>query len=57
MKIPNIIKTAWVELKIGVSLLVLSLFPSKDQKEEEIIEEIPMKKKPCGPKCKCNTQN
>ena len=54
MKIPNTIKTAWVELKIGVSLLVLSLFPSKDQKEEEIIEEIPMKKKPCGPKCKCN---
>jgi hypothetical protein len=53
MKILNTIKTAWVELKIGVSLLFLSLFPSRDQKEEEIIEEIPMRKKPCGPNCKC----
>ena len=56
MKLLNIIKNLWIELKIGVSLLILSLFPSKESREE-IIEQAPMKKQPCGPNCKCNPEN
>lgn len=55
MKLLNMIKNLWIELKIGVSLLFLSLFPSKESREE-IIEQTPIKKQPCGPNCKCNTQ-
>jgi hypothetical protein len=55
MKLLNMIKNLWIELKIGVSLLFLSLFPSKESREK-IIEQAPIKKQPCGPNCKCNTQ-